>query len=510
MASLDLRWAIDVALVLRRRHLVDSGSESSHSVSTLIGILAAAPPPSTWGEVLSAWDRTKTSRAVRPDTQARRIVRIRELLVRASSGLNTENLQGSAQFRMRTRVQNQLTTAQLLWDAGYHASAKATYVHAMGVSIKHEILDSAIRAACSLRTLAAANGALEEVRRLDQKIANLQAASELEIEALSLQDHAQALLTTFTSDRVRGAHQFRRILARLKVLAARPYATAVVNLAYFRTQLWLASVTRDVNGILRISGPAVNYLDRHPHAEYTAYRTEFEGSRLTAMLATKDFKGATQVWERVSERVTEGAANWTALLQIYFLACLATRHYEAARDALFQYESKRKPGGPEWRIRLWHLYKAYIILLIDHGLVKAGPYEHAPRIYVANLERQFKEFNDDKLVSGAALYVLKILHWLRAMKYSDIVAEVEAMRRYAHRYLTNKQTARTGVFLRMLATLATGDFDPQDCRARGDQIWKRHREAHRLHRDSAEIVPYEELWKLVIRILETNQGSRRR
>ncbi|RPI66245.1 MAG: hypothetical protein EHM43_11685, partial [Ignavibacteriae bacterium] len=215
---------------------------------------------------------------------------------------------------------------------------------------------------------------------------------------------------------------------------------------------------RDAQKILQIAIPAVKYLDDHSFAEYTAYRAEFEGSSLTAMLAMKDFKGATAVWQHVSTRVVEGAANWAALLQIYFLVCLATRHFDAARDALFLYESKKKSGGPEWRIRLWHLYRAYILLLIDNGQLSAGQYENAPRIYAANLERQSKEFMDDKLISGAALYVLKILQWLRAAKYTEVVAEAESIRRYAHRYLSNKQTARTGVFLRMLATLPTGDF----------------------------------------------------
>lgn len=510
MASLDLHWAIDVAHVLRRRHLADSGSASSRSVVSLIDILTGSPAPSTWKEVLSAWDRTSASDSLLAGTQARRIGRIREVLTRASAGLNTENLQGSAQFRMRTRTQNQLTTAQLLWDAGYHASARTAFHHVLNISERHEILDSAIRAACSLRTLAAAAGDQKELDQLDNNVTELHASLTLEMEALALQDRAQLLLATFTANRVRSARQYRKILLRLNVLASDPRCTAIVVLAHYRTQLWFASITRDAQKILQIAIPAVKYLDDHSFAEYTAYRAEFEGSSLTAMLAMKDFKGATAVWQHVSTRVVEGAANWAALLQIYFLVCLATRHFDAARDALFLYESKKKPGGPEWRIRLWHLYRAYILLLIDNGLLSAGQYENAPRIYAANLERQSKEFMDDKLISGAALYVLKILQWLRAAKYTEVVAEAESIRRYAHRYLSNKQTARTGVFLRMLATLPTGDFDPRECDRRGQLVWSKHREAHRLQRDSAEIVPYEVLWEITILILESNLCSRRR
>lgn len=477
---------------------------------SLIDILTTSPAPSSWKEVLAEWDRTSSSETLQVGTQTRRIGRIREILSRASAGLNTENLQGSAQFRVRTRTQNLLTTAQLLWDAGYLASARTTFQHILHQSERHEILDSAIKAACSLRSLAAAAGDRKGLDRLDNTISRLHESLALELEALALQDRAQLLLTTFTSNRGPSARQFRTIIGRLNVLSSNPCCTAVVVLAHFRTQLWLAGITRDAAKILQIAIPAVKYLDDHPHVEFTAYRTEFEGSSLTAMLALKDYAGATKVWQHVSTRVVEGAANWATLLQIYFLVCLATRHFESARDALYLYEQKRKPGSPEWRIRLWQLYRAYILLLIDNGSLSAGPFENAPRMYAANLERQTKEFMDDKLISGAALFILKILQWLRAAKYSEVVAEAEALRRYAHRYLSNKQTARTGVFLRMLATLPTGDFDPKECDRRGQTIWSKHREAHRLQRDSAEIVPYEVLWEITIRILNDNVGSRRR
>lgn len=509
MVDLTIEWARDVAQVLHRRNIGDSGPASSRELQQLLHALLSAPPPSSWIQVARQIEGIDGASVKRKSLQ-RRAQRAREVLTRASAGLNTDKLKGSAQFRFHTRATNELTTAQLLQDAGFHASARLMYMHALEISLKYELTDCAIRALKSIRRIDAANGHLPTLKAYDRQLSRLRRVQELEHDAESLQDQARALLENFSRNQSRATKQFHGIIARLTQLSHREDATALIYLTQFRCQLWLAGTIRDSRGILIVGRQAVEYLNAHPFAESIAYRVEFEGSRMTAMLAVGDFEGATAVWNDISPRLTEGAANWVQLLQIYFLACTVSRRYSVALDVLRLYETKCKTGGPKWRVQRWQLNRAYMLFLIDEGIVEAGPFQGAPRIFAANLEKQIKQLADDKSVSGPAVFILKILQWLRSRRYTDIVDQVEAMRQYAYRYLSNNQTVRSGVFLRMLATIPAANFDPAVARMRGRSVWDRHIEAHHLDIDSAEIVPYDELWDIAMTILERNLEHRRR
>ena len=229
---------------------------------------------------------------------------------------------------------------------------------------------------------------------------------------------------------------------------------------------------------------------------------EFEGARLSAALICKDHAEAHRSWTDIQRKVTVGSGNWVTLLQLYFLVCATTREYDNARDAVCEYQHHYKRGGPLWRKRLWQLYRAYIMFLIDQDVIAPGQLAGAPRVYAAVLERQYAELMDDKPVGGAAVLILKVLQWLRAGRYSDIVENTDRIRQHASRYLRNSTTVRTGTFMRMLATLPAAEFDVNVARKRGAAIWDRSSEVRSLRCDTAEIIPYEDLWAIVLQMLD--------
>lgn len=62
----------------------------------------------------------------------------------------------------------------------------------------------------------------------------------------------------------------------------------------------------------------------------------------------------------------------------------------------------------------------------------------------------------------------------------------------------------------MLATLPAADFDANEVDRRGRAILAKHTKAAQLKRDFAEIIPYEELWSIVIEALRARGSQRRR
>ena len=521
MLEIGVEWAIDVARMLRARGLVDSGSERSAAVVKLLNVLLQQPPPQTWRDVISQWqsDATPLSRAALDQ----RVRRVRMLLTRAMAGLNTEQLKGSPQFRSRVQTTNELITATLLLNSGAHSSARATYDHALKVSSNYHITDCAIHATVALRRLAANSNDASAFRKHSKALTFLQKIQEVEWEAEQIEDAAITLLHRYGRSPQSISNQLKELADRLHTLVGignglsaklttsdREFTSVVAERIWYRVQLWRASLTSRPHDMLAIGTQAIAWLNDHPEAHLLAYLLEFEGSRMSAMLMLKDSEGARKAWSSIRQHIEAGTGNWVGFLQLYFLVCTSAKNFVDARDALHEYDTKKQRGGTPWRAQLWMLYKAYVFLLIDEGIVPPGPFARSSRIYVAGLESSCKDLVRDKPTTNAALLILKTFHLLRAHKYSEIIASADTMRSYASRYLRNPQTARTGYFLRMLATLPASDFEPKAAFLRGKSLLSKATSLDPHIRDDAEIIPYEVLWELVFGVLHRNIETRRR
>jgi len=394
-----------------------------------------------------------------------------------------------------------MTTAHLLLEVGSISSSRKMYEHALALSEKSRLTECAMQCIAALRRISANTEPVRVLRAFDRRMTMLEMRLHAEVEAEGLVDQGRALLREYTLARVKTLRTLNGVCSRLKQLKTQHSSSFVVSYAYFRVNLWRASLVGDVADIMRFGSQGVRYMNAHPLTEAVQYRVEFEGARLSAALYLKDHAASVRVWSEIQQKIVIGSGNWVTLLQLHFLVCASARKYDEARDALWDYLQHYKRGGPEWRKRLWQLYRGYILFLIDHGVIDEGLFKGAPRIYAATLERQIKELVDDRPVGGAGILILKILQWLRAEKYSEVIASSDRLRQHASRYLRNPQTARTGAFLRMLAILPTAEFDAEEARARGAAIWERHSEAHEVLRDTAEIIPYEDLWEIVLELL---------
>jgi len=504
----DLQWAIDVAQVLQRRHIGAGIGTASDRVDLLVGVLASGP--NSWVDVVERWTGKNLSSKHQHDTLMRRVRRIRELLTRASSGLNPDNMQGAVAFQNRTRVGNTLVIAQLLLGAGKRDSCMVSLHSAVDIATRYEQWDQVLRALTMLRRLEAGSGNCRTLEQYDARINRAHAALDCELRADSLVDHARALLIQYTRKRNETVKDLREIISKLEALSKQRGAPSVIRLHHYRVTLWLGSLQGDVDVNLATGTRAIEYLDAHPHLESPAFRAEFEGARLSAMSITGDVERATKIWIELQSRFDVGGANWSTMLQLYFLTCITHRAFDEARDAILLYAAKRVGGSPAWRDHLWSIYRAYMDLLIEAGYVDQGGFAGSRRPYIATLVKRNQSLPDDKAISGAAMEILQVVRWLRAHNYSEVISAIERLRIYSSKYMRNPQTMRTGVFIKMLATLSSADFDPEDASRRAQAVNQRYPEAQQLVRDHAEIVPYDVLWDIVIETLQRNQGSRRR
>jgi len=510
MKHLSIEWAIDVAHVLRNRRIHAKSLGSDEHTDKLINALLSNPTSNSWEYVIDKWMGTTGIAARKPESIQRQVRRARDLLTRAASGLNPDNLKGAVRFQNRTRASNMLVLAQLLADHGHKRSSDISYDSVLQLATAYELPDVALVALTHLRFDAAVRYNRKAVQQYDALVRKMHAMLSIQTEADTLLSQAVLLLLEYTSQRTRTASKLRDIIDRLKALAKLRAAPSLVQMHRYRVQIWLSTLEGDAQRILKTGSEALTYIDKHRQLEHSALRAELLGSQLSATLLLGDIQAAKNVWQTASTMVSEGGDGWSSLLHVYFLTCSTHGSYRDARDIMWLYQNKRNSTNRVLRDHTWSICRAYIMLLIDTGRIDAGPFQHCKREYLASIERRHDNYIGDKAITSAALYILRILQWLRTYKYSEVVANGEAIRQYAARHLNNPNTLRTGVFFRMLATLPAADFNPDEVERRGNVILAKYPKAARLQRDYAEIIPYQELWAIVLETLRQRGDARRR
>jgi hypothetical protein len=419
-------------------------------------------------------------------------------------------MKGAVQFQNRTRANNMLVLGQLLSDSGYHDSSITTIKSAIRIATEFELPDVTLRAVTLLRLKAAMAGDSKTVANCDKLIVTAQEMLSIATEADTLFAEACVVQLQYTEHTARTTLRLQQILSRLDSVASMPNAPSILRIHWFRTRIWLATLQSDAKCIITTGQKAISFLDKHPHLEHTAVRAEFYGSQLSAQVVIGDIEETERIWDRVGALLEEGGDGWNRLLHAYVLACSTNHAYRQMRDAMWLYTTKRSAGKHLLTDHAQSICRAYVMLLIDTGRVDAGPFQNTSREYLSSIQRREDKLIGDKSHTGAALYILRILHWIRTYRFSEVIAHTESVRQYASRYLNNPKTLRTGVFFRMLATLPAADFDANEVDRRGKAILTKHTRASQLKRDFAEIIPYEELWSIVIEALRARGSQRRR
>jgi len=142
-------------------------------------------------------------------------------------------------------------------------------------------------------------------------------------------------------------------------------------------------------------------------------------------------------------------------------------------------------------------------------LHRADEYETdlEPKFRIFKFLNEIPTYQKDKRGVHITILILHILFLLLNRKEGEIIDRVDALRLYSYRYLRKNQTFRSNCFIKMLIEMTRADFHPirtvrytKDLRSKLDttpvQLSEQPLEV--------EIVPYETLWDVVIRILERN------
>ncbi len=198
----------------------------------------------------------------------------------------------------------------------------------------------------------------------------------------------------------------------------------------------------------------------------------------------------------------DGSFNWFKIQELYFLLALHTQHYDDAFDTCEKIiQHPRLEQQPAQIVEMWKIYEAY-----THLLVRARRVDRLPskKFKPARFLNEIPVFSKDKRGMNIPILVAQLLFDILDKKFDICIERVEALEKYASRYVKKDENFRSNCFLKMLLQIPEAGFHRQAVARKTERLLAQLREvpveiANQPH--EIEIIPYEDLWEMIFQSL---------
>lgn len=138
--------------------------------------------------------------------------------------------------------------------------------------------------------------------------------------------------------------------------------------------------------------------------------------------------------------------------------------------------------------------------------------ENYVKFRIFKLLNQLPIHSQEKAGLNIAIINLQIIHAIDNRDYDMLIDRADALKQYLHRHLKQKKAYRSYCFVRMIIEMTKAGFNPiRTERYVEDWLAKLKSVPLELSEQplEVEIVPYEDLWEIIMNLLERNSKIKR-
>lgn len=270
--------------------------------------------------------------------------------------------------------------------------------------------------------------------------------------------------------------------------------------------LTIYNSANDYHETARLCEDAIAFFDKKEYDSGLPLQV-FYYNLVVCYLQLREFDKGQDVIGRCEYFFTEGTFNWYKLQELFFLLAMHSGHYA---DACRLYEKiTEMPRFSEQAhqiVEMWKIYEAYVQFLIRIGEIPADAVsEKTKKFRVSKFLNEVNEYVKDKRGMNISVLIAQILFNIADRDYDDAIERIDAIDKYRSRHLKEDDTFRSNCFVRMLLQIPLNNFHREAVLRKSD---KHHKNLLTVPLESAtqmhevEIIPYEQLWEMIIRSLE--------
>jgi len=225
--------------------------------------------------------------------------------------------------------------------------------------------------------------------------------------------------------------------------------------------------------------------------------------KLRLGLINKDKNEIEKIYENYFNNLTPDTYNWFVLHLNYIFSLMHCKEYNICfihfKKILNNYSFTKLPTLLKER---YYIIEAYLHFLIKSKKIQ---YIDGTEFKFQKYLNQVPEFSNDKAGINIPILLSQVLFFLAEKKYGKLIDRMDSLSLYIYRYLKNDQTFRSQCFIRIISEVIKAGFKKQGSLFRTQKLRERLLAVPiTAYPESAdiEIIPYEDLWEMVLDLLD--------
>ncbi|MCS6928322.1 MAG: hypothetical protein NZM43_02390 [Saprospiraceae bacterium] len=227
-----------------------------------------------------------------------------------------------------------------------------------------------------------------------------------------------------------------------------------------------------------------------------------------AYIHLRDFGRGRAVLQQHSNLYIQGSFNWYKVQELHFLLATHTQHYDEAFDVCQSVLREENFLKQPPQIRdTWKVYEAYAQLLACTRRADRLP---NPQFRISKLINDLSSSPRERREIHIPLFIAQMLFLILNKRYDAAIDRIDALSKYTDRYVRKNERFRSNCFLKMLLQIPKAAFHRRVA-MRKAQYYRNmlsQMPVEIANRSSEiEIIPYEDLWEMVLDMLPQERPS---
>ena len=250
------------------------------------------------------------------------------------------------------------------------------------------------------------------------------------------------------------------------------------------------------------------YLDDNPVFKQTTLIATLNLNKLDCYLHLNDFTNGEKTAKLSLQYFSTSNLNRFILLENYFLLALRTKNYIKAKEIFNElvYDPKFD-YFTEDRKEKWRIFEAYMNFLYENSSVDQEELlkYRTKRFNLNKFINDVPNYSKDKRGYNLAILIIHILYLLKREDFGGIIDRTLSLQIYRNRYLKGDEDLRSKHFIKMLLIMEKESFDYESTKEKASKYLEKLKAENYRHEGTAidaEIIPYEDLWEIVFKILQ--------
>lgn len=249
---------------------------------------------------------------------------------------------------------------------------------------------------------------------------------------------------------------------------------------------------------------AISIIENKPYQSNAAVFS-FNLRLLSCYIQIRKYKEADTLAEHYSNSLTSGSYDWYIIQLYQFLSNSHSKNYNKCFTIL-----QKAISHPKFKTfyanhkQIWYINQAFTHFLYQVGEIDRNSVGPNSQFRLYKFLNNIPIYSKDKRGINISILIVHVLLLLQQRKYSKIIDRVDALNQYCHRYLRRDDTFRANCFIKSLLQMPKSDFN----RIRTERYAAKYiSKLNTMPLNIAdqgievEIVPYEDLWEMVLNLL---------